>query len=157
MFKKFLNNLKNKNNTFVHRDFHVSNLIKFKNNICIIDSQDALYGNPAYDLASLIDDVRIKTSLKVKKKIYDEFIKKNKHINCVKFKNDFEILSILRNFKIIGIFTRLSQRDKKDKYIKLIPQAWKLIEMRIGKNSKFLELKNLIDQNFPKQERIFKK
>ena len=29
-----------------------------------------------------------------------------------KFKNDFEILSILRNLKIIGIFTRLANRDK---------------------------------------------
>ena len=38
-----------------------------------------------------------------------------------KFKNDFEILSVLRNLKIIGIFTRLSKRDKKNKYLKLIP------------------------------------
>ena len=39
-----------KNNVFVHRDFHVSNLMKFNNNIGILDSQDALIGNPAYDL-----------------------------------------------------------------------------------------------------------
>ena len=36
--------------------------------IGVIDSQDALIGNPAYDLASLIDDVRIKTSKSLKKK-----------------------------------------------------------------------------------------
>ena len=35
-------------------------LIKIK--IGVIDSQDALIGNRAYDLASLIDDVRFKTS-----------------------------------------------------------------------------------------------
>ena len=29
--------------------------------IAVIDSQDALMGNRAYDLASLIDDVRLKT------------------------------------------------------------------------------------------------
>ena len=156
IFKKFLNNLKNKNNIFVHRDFHVSNLIYENNNIGVLDSQDALYGNPAYDLASLIDDVRIKTSLKEKEKIYEEFVRVNKNINQAQFKNDFEILSILRNFKIIGIFTRLSQRDKKKQYLKLIPYAWNLIEMRIYKNPKFLELKNLIDLNFPKQKRIIK-
>ena len=38
-----------------------------KNKIGIIDSQDALIGNKAYDLASLIDDVRFKTSKKFKK------------------------------------------------------------------------------------------
>tara|TARA_B100000945_G_C20360582_1_gene586917 strand:+ start:419 stop:1366 length:948 start_codon:yes stop_codon:yes gene_type:complete len=157
VFKKILNNLKGDNNTFVHRDFHVSNLLLFKNNIGVIDSQDALYGNRAYDLASLIDDVRIRTSFEEKKKIYNEFIKINKNINHIKFKNDFEILSVLRNFKIIGIFTRLSQRDKKKQYLKLIPYAWKMIEMRVFKNEKFSEIKNLIDLNFPKQQRIIKK
>ena len=59
--------IKLKNNIFVHRDFHVSNLMYFNNRIGIIDSQDALIGNKAYDLASLIDDVRFKTSEKFKK------------------------------------------------------------------------------------------
>ena len=40
----------------------------YKNDISIIDSQDAVYGNIAYDLASLIDDVRFKTTIKKKKK-----------------------------------------------------------------------------------------
>ena len=31
--------------------------------LCIIDSQDAVFGNVSYDLASLIDDVRLKTSI----------------------------------------------------------------------------------------------
>ena len=34
----------------------------------VIDSQDALIGNRAYDLASLIDDVRFKSSKSFKKK-----------------------------------------------------------------------------------------
>ena len=36
--------------------------------IGLIDSQDALIGNRAYDLASLIDDVRFKTPETLKKK-----------------------------------------------------------------------------------------
>ena len=44
-----------------------------------------------------------------------------------KLKNDFEILSVLKNLKIIGIFTRLAVRDRK-KYMKMIPYAWKIIE-----------------------------
>ena len=42
--------LKFKNKTFVHRDFHVSNLMKINSRIGIIDSQDAIIGNPTYDL-----------------------------------------------------------------------------------------------------------
>ena len=59
--KVLISNLKLKNNVFVHRDFHVSNLMLVNNKIGVIDSQDALIGNKAYDLASLIDDVRFKT------------------------------------------------------------------------------------------------
>ena len=147
--KFLLSKIKSKNSIFVHRDFHVSNLMKYKNKIGTIDTQDALIGNRAYDLASLIDDVRFKTTLKFKNKIYTYYLNLNKKkINKSNFRNDFEILSVLRNLKIIGIFTRLAARDKKNKYLKLIPYAWKLIELRMEKNTIFYELKRLLDLNF---------
>ena len=148
IIKQLANNLKLKNNVFVHRDFHVSNLMMVNNQIGIIDSQDALIGNKAYDLASLIDDVRMKTSKSLKKKVYNFYIKKQKKLDIHKFKNDFDILSILRNLKIIGIFTRLSMRDRKNNYLKLIPYTWKLINMRINENKIFQDLKKLLNKNF---------
>ena len=57
------------------------------------------------------------------------------------FINDFVIHSIARNLKIIGIFTRLSVRDKKHHYLKLIPHAWKLIKNRLKNKDKFNNLK----------------
>ena len=151
IINKLASNLKLKNNFFVHRDFHVSNLMIVKNRIGLIDSQDALIGNRAYDLASLIDDVRFKTSKSFKKKIFDLYVKKQKKLNFYKFKNDFEILSILRNLKIIGIFTRLELRDGKKNYLKLIPYAWKLVNLRINENKIFYDLKKLLNQNFKKK------
>ena len=151
IIKRILSSLKMKNNVFVHRDFHVSNLMFFKNQIGVIDSQDALIGNKAYDLSSLIDDVRLKTSTSFKKKIYNFYIKDQKKLERDKFKNDFEILSVLRNLKIIGIFTRLAVRDKKKSYMKLIPYAWTLIALRINKNEIFQELKNLLNESFKKK------
>ena len=151
IIKRILSSLKMKNNVFVHRDFHVSNLMFFKNQIGVIDSQDALIGNKAYDLSSLIDDVRLETSTSFKKKIYNFYIKDQKKLERDKFKNDFEILSVLRNLKIIGIFTRLAVRDKKKSYMKLIPYAWTLIALRINKNEIFQELKNLLNESFKKK------
>ena len=157
-FKKIITSLIKKiqlpNNTFVHRDFHVSNLMINNKKIFIIDSQDAVYGNIAYDLASLIDDVRLKTSKNLKEIIYKNYLNLNKKkINKIKFKNDFEILSVLRNLKVIGIFTRLAQRDNKKKYLKLIPYAWKLIEDRMNNNDIFIDLKKQLKDNFPKKIR----
>ena len=149
--KKLASKLMSNQDVFVHRDFHVSNLMLVKKSIGIIDSQDALIGNRAYDLASLIDDVRLKTSKSFKKKIFNFYIKRQKKINVYKLKNDFEILSILRNLKIIGIFTRLAIRDGKKNYLKFIPYAWQLIGMRINENEVFKELKNLLNQKFKKK------
>jgi len=148
--KNLLSKLNYKNDTFVHRDFHVSNLIYHNKKIAVIDSQDALIGNKAYDLASLIDDVRLKTSNELKEKIFKFYIKTNKKIELKKFKKDFEILSILRNLKIIGIFMRLSLRDNKKKYLKLIPNAWEMINHRIKKQSEFKNFMLLLKNNFPK-------
>ena len=152
-----LSKIKLKSNIFVHRDFHVSNLMKYKNKIATIDTQDALIGNRAYDLASLIDDVRFETTAEFKNKIYNYYLKMNKkNVNKDNFENDFEILSVLRNLKIIGIFTRLAIRDKKKKYLRLIPYAWKLIELRMKKNIIFNELKRLLSLNFPNKIRAIK-
>ena len=149
--KLLLSKLNFKNDTFVHRDFHVSNLIiNSKNQIGLIDNQDALIGNKAYDLASLIDDVRYKTSNSLKEKVFKYYLKTNKKIDVDKFKNDFDILSVLRNLKIIGIFVRLAERDKKRKYLKLIPYAWKMIDSRMNKNKDLNNLKLLLASNFPK-------
>ena len=148
--KKLIKKLHFKNDTFVHRDFHISNLMKVKNMIGVIDTQDALIGNKAYDVASLIDDVRFRTSINIKKRLLDYYLKSQKNLNRQFFKNDFEIISVLRNLKIIGIFTRLSVRDKKKKYLKLIPYAWDLIKLRSKNNSKFKDLNGLL-YNFTKK------
>ena len=140
IIKSLLRNIKLKSDTFVHRDFHISNIVLHKNSYGILDSQDAVIGNKAYDLASLIDDVRFQTSEKLKANLLNYYIKKNQNkINKIEFINDFYILSVLLNFKIIGIFTRLSVRDQKNEYLKLIPHAWKLIENRI-KNKDILNI-----------------
>ena len=121
----------------------------------LIDNQDALIGNPAYDLVSLIDDVRIKTSFRLKRQIYNYYLKKTLKIhrtNSDKFLEDFNILSVQRSLKIIGIFSRLYRRDKKNRYLKFIPYTWKLLEMRMNSEI-FSDLKKILDINIPKKIR----
>ena len=137
------------NNTFVHRDFHISNIMINKKKLGIIDSQDAIIGNPLYDVASLVDDVRIKLPCKLQNKLLDFYHKNSKlridHIR--KLKNDFDILSVQRNLKILGIFIRLHRRDNKNYYLKFLPYTWTLIEKRLQnpvlKNLRLLFYKHL--------------
>ena len=151
ILSKLYKKLNFSNSHFVHRDYHAQNLMKVGKKIGVIDSQDALIGNPAYDLVSLIDDVRIKTSIKLKNQIYSYYLKKTTKIfktNSKKFLEDFKILSVQRNLKIIGIFSRLFIRYKKKQYLKFIPYTWQLLEMRMDSEI-FSELKKILNSNIP--------
>ena len=158
IFKKELNSIYKKlffkNDTFVHRDFHASNIMINKKVLGLIDSQDAIIGNPLYDVVSCLDDVR----LKLKNNLQDDMLKfyhlnsKLKKEDFQHLKNDYDILSIQRNLKILGIFVRLYKRDNKSNYLKYLPNTWNLIEKRlqnpIFKNlntilKKYLKIKKL--------------
>ena len=137
-----------KNNTFVHRDFHASNIIINKNVFGVVDSQDAIIGNPLYDVASLIDDVRIKLPISLQNKLLKFYYSKSKfrRENFKNLKNDFDILSVQRNFKILGIFVRLSKRDRKSTYLKYLPHTWSLIKRRF-KNPIFKNFQLLLNKH----------
>ncbi len=144
IFLRLSKEIKLPNDVFVHRDFHVSNIMLKQKKFHLIDNQDAVIGNPAYDLASLIDDVRLKTSNNFKEEMFNHFLKKYLNRDLKKFENDFLILSVLRNFKILGIFSRLAKRDNKRKYLNYIPYTWNLIKYRSKDQKVFDELRSIL-------------
>ncbi len=147
IFLRLSKAIKLPDDVFVHRDFHVSNIMLKQKKFHLIDSQDAVIGNPAYDLASLIDDVRLKTSNSLKEEMFNHFTKKYLNKDLKKFENDFLILSVLRNFKILGIFSRLAKRDDKNRYLKYIPYTWSLIKLRSKNRKVFDELRLILNNN----------
>ncbi len=147
IFLRLSKAIKLPDDVFVHRDFHVSNIMLKQEKFHLIDTQDAVIGNPAYDLASLIDDVRFKTSNNLKKVMFNHFTKKYLNRDLKKFENDFLILSVLRNFKILGIFSRLAKRDNKNRYLKYIPYTWSLIKLRTKNGKVFDELRLILNDN----------
>ena len=112
------------NMCFVHRDFHSRNLMLVKdNNPGILDYQDAVYGPLSYDLVSLLKDAYIRWDEEF---VIDQAVRyweKAKKIGLIRnqdfseFYKNFECIGIQRHLKILGIFARLSIRDKKDQYL----------------------------------------
>jgi len=146
-----------KNSYFVHRDFHISNLMAYRsgsqNKIGVIDSQDALIGSKAYDVVSIIDDVRIKTDFNLKQKLFNFYLSlatREKNFNIKQFKKEFSILSVQRAMKIIGIFSRLFKRDKKNRYLKLIPYTWTILNKRL-EEPMFNEVRVIINKEIKKR------
>ena len=139
-----------KNEYFIHRDFHASNIMLNNKKLGVIDSQDAIIGNPLYDVVSLIDDVRIKLPHNLQNSLFKYYIHKSKFKKKKEshFKDDFDILSVQRNLKILGIFVRLFKRDQKPNYLKYLPNTWSIIEKRM-KNSIFNKLNLLFKKHLP--------
>ena len=125
----------------VLRDYHADNLMvlnsaRGKNAVGLLDFQDGLIGSRAYDLVSLIEDARRDISDENIKKIFDYFILNSKN-NVEEIILDYEILSLQRNIKILGIFARLANRDKKIHYLNYLPRVEKYVKNRLNSSKIF--------------------
>lgn len=138
-FLNLFDKLNKKNQVLVHRDYHADNLMiiskdsKFED-IGIIDFQDALIGSYAYDLLSLLEDARRDVDPFNQQKLFDYFIKSSNY-NYNEFMIDYEVISLQRNIKILGIFARLALRDNKKQYLDYIPRVKNFVLQRIDKTS----------------------
>jgi len=138
---------------FVHRDYHSRNLmIQKSNNPGILDFQDALVGPITYDLVSLLKDAYIEWDEEIvldHAVRYWEKVKSNNLITNLEFSTfykDFECMGIQRHLKILGIFARLSIRDKKNQYLENIPLVEKYLMDATERYRDFHQIRNFLDK-----------
>lgn len=112
----------------VHRDYHADNLFWLSSRrgaqaVGMLDYQDALWGDPAYDIASLLEDARRDVAPKTVLACIDHYIRESGQ-NRTDFSRRYHVLAAQRNAKIIGIFVRLGVRDGKQNYVNYLPRVW---------------------------------
>ncbi len=110
---------------FVHRDFHSRNLMLTpRDEIVVIDYQDARVGAITYDLVSLLRDCYISFDREQIEALALSFRdKKGLSVDDTTFIRWFDYMGLQRHIKVLGIFARLSIRDGKDGYLDDIPQT----------------------------------
>ena len=111
-----------------------------------MDFQDAIYGPITYDAASLLRDAYIDwPKEQVHKwilKFYD-MIHISHQYTEEKFVRWFDLISLQRHLKILGIFARLNYRDDKPHYLPMIARVLNYISNTCedyGELSHFKEL-----------------
>lgn len=115
----------------VLRDYHAENIMLIEGrpqsrDLGLLDFQDALIGHPAYDLVSLLQDARRDVSPGLESAMLAHY---RALAGCGEgFGAAYAVLGAQRNTKIIGIFTRLWQRDGKPRYLSFLPRMWGLLE-----------------------------
>lgn len=121
----------------VLRDYHAENLFWLPGReglarVGLIDFQDGLQGHPAYDLISLLEDARRDVAPELAAAMTGHFVKtargRNSAFDEEGFRAAAAVLAAQRNAKIVGIFTRLWQRDGKPAYPALVPRVWRYLE-----------------------------
>jgi len=146
---------------WVLRDFHSPNLMWLPQRsglqrVGILDFQDALEGNPAYDLVSLLQDARVDVPADLEQSLFRYYCTTSAATDPAfdepSFTFAYSVLGAQRNTKILGIFTRLARRDGKTQYLRHIPRIWRYLERDL-EHATLQPLKAWYDSHFPQQGR----
>ncbi|MDR1827911.1 MAG: tRNA (adenosine(37)-N6)-threonylcarbamoyltransferase complex ATPase subunit type 1 TsaE [Methylobacteriaceae bacterium] len=117
--------------TWTLRDYHSPNLLWLEKReglqrIGLIDFQDAVFGPPAYDLVSLLQDARVTVPAEMEIRLL-AFYGHERHatdpdFDFRSFAETYAVMGAQRATKILGIFARLDKRDGKPQYLQHIPR-----------------------------------
>jgi aminoglycoside/choline kinase family phosphotransferase len=110
------------------RDYHAENLLWLPGRdgaarVGLLDFQDAMIGDPAYDLVSMLMDARRDVSAEVEDAMIARFCAATGQ-DRAGFERRYHVVGAQRNLRILGVFARLSRRDGKRHYVDLIPRVW---------------------------------
>jgi aminoglycoside/choline kinase family phosphotransferase len=139
----------------VLRDYHAENIMLRDGlvghaRLGLLDFQDALVGHPAYDLVSMLQDARRDVPVDIETKMLIEY-QRLAHPGPA-FLDSYAILGAQRNAKIVGIFTRLWQRDGKPRYLDFLPRVWSYLERDLA-HPALAEVNAWFDANIPADRR----
>ncbi|MDQ4087558.1 MAG: phosphotransferase [Pseudomonadota bacterium] len=142
------------NPVLVLRDYHVDNLMVLadREDLGLLDFQDALAGHPAYDLVSLLQDARRDVSPALEEAMIARYVEAANVADPALFRAHYEVLGAQRNTKIIGIFTRLWKRDGKPHYLPLQPRVWAYVERNLA-HPALGPVRDWFDANLPPERR----
>ena len=88
----------------------------------VLDFQDAMYGPITYDVASLLRDAYIDwPKIQVDQWIlkFYNMLNLSYQYSLEEFVRWFDLISLQRHLKILGIFSRLNYRDNKPHYLRM--------------------------------------
>lgn len=139
--------------TLVLRDFHVDNLMEIEGRsgvaACgLLDFQDAVAGPVTYDFVSLVEDARRDVDPALAAALRARYLAAFPRVAAEDFDLSCAILGAQRHCKVLGIFTRLRDRDGKSDYMAHIPRLWRLLE-RACLDPGLAALKDWLDTNVP--------
>ena len=113
-------------NSFVHKDFELSNLMYLHNRedhlkCGILDYQNAFIGFSGWDMFSLLENPRIYFDDKYNDELIEYFFNNtNQHLSFDEFLTQYYFLNTARQSRIIGRWINLDKKNKNNNYSKYL-------------------------------------
>jgi len=110
------------------RDYHAENLLwlpdrKGLARVGLLDFQDAMLAHPAYDLVSLLQDVRRDVTASVEQTMITHYIDQTGQPDH-EFRTAYAVLGVQRNLRIFAVFARLASTMGKPFYATMMSRPW---------------------------------
>lgn len=160
VFQLLVNDNEKHGSVLVLRDYHSPNLMMPTDTSLqpgIIDFQDAVIGPITYDIASLIMDARHTWDEEQQLDWAIRYWQAAHHAGLdistdfAEFHKAYEWMSVQRNLRILGVFSRLSLRDGKHHYLDHIPRINLYLRQVFSRYEEFNPLRRLFDRLENKQ------
>jgi N-acetylmuramate 1-kinase len=138
-----------------HRDYHSWNLMVHREEVAVIDFQDALLAPPQYDLASLLNDRETDSVVgsDLERRLCDYYLRRREEMGASRVSREhFDELYILsalqRDFKVVGRFYYLDLVKAKPAYKKYIPPTLRRIRRNLSKVPPYDDLIGVLAPHF---------
>jgi hypothetical protein len=114
--------------TFTIRDYHAENLLWLPNRdglqrVGLLDFQDAIRGWRGWDFSMLLHDARRDVSPAAHEAAVRAYLEASGNSET-EFQRELAVLGAINTMRILGIFSRLTSRDNKPRYLAFMPRMW---------------------------------
>lgn len=142
----------------VHRDYFADNLMWLPERygiarVGLLDFQDAVTGPAAYDVASLLQDARRALPEVLVEAMLCRYIERAGIEDRAAFRTAVTVLGAQRNARIVGLWPRLWRRDGKPRYLRFMPQTWRLLQADLA-HPELARLNAWFDRTIPPKLRL---
>ena len=128
-----------------HRDYHSRNLMLHRQQLYLIDYQDARLGPDTYDLASLLRDSYVDLSDSMVNWLLAYFLALTGRPDSeAAFRERFDLMSLQRNLKALGTFGYQTLAKQNPVYIQYMPRTLRYVRTNLARYRSFGRLHDLL-------------
>jgi len=153
VFTHFCERLHKEPKVICHRDYHSRNIMIRRDQVYIIDFQDARLGPVQYDLVSLLKDSYVDLSESYADSLMKYYLENSKlktrgHFSADQFNEIYELQSLQRCFKACGSFASFMNMRQDKRYLKYLTPTLKKVARSLSHFPEYnLLLEILIDSD----------